>query len=262
MSCHLGIMTQTLVNFVRQHDPDRFLAALFAPAPRREALFVLIAFNHELARAREVASLPMLALIRLQWWREIVLGARRKHEVATPLGHALDAGLFQPEDLLAMIAAREQETEDTMPDLAAWNAYLEGTAGGFATAAGRMLGAGQADLARLRSLGAAYGIAGQIANLASLARRERCMLPADLLGEHGLTPYHVIQYPPSAAPVLAELARQGLERIAASGGRLPRPIVAAALPAILARRDLRRQHRQRFAADKFAVTIAAIGSRI
>ena len=41
-------------DFARAHDPDRFLCALFAPADRREALFVLIAFNHELARAREL----------------------------------------------------------------------------------------------------------------------------------------------------------------------------------------------------------------
>ena len=39
-------------SLVRRNDPDRFLTALFAPAPRRETLFVLYAFNSELARAR------------------------------------------------------------------------------------------------------------------------------------------------------------------------------------------------------------------
>ena len=33
---------------VRRHDPDRFLTALFAPEAKREGLFVLYAFNHEL----------------------------------------------------------------------------------------------------------------------------------------------------------------------------------------------------------------------
>ena len=61
---------------VRRHDPDRFLTALFAPPEKRDALLTLYAFNHELARAREVASEPPLALIRLQWWREVVEGAR------------------------------------------------------------------------------------------------------------------------------------------------------------------------------------------
>src|SRR5438105_1963082 len=100
---------------VRRHDPDRFLTALFAPQDRRELLFLLYAFNHELARAREVVSEPMLALIRLQWWREVVQGERRRHEVAGPLGEALDAGRLDPEDLQAMIDGRELETEPAVP---------------------------------------------------------------------------------------------------------------------------------------------------
>ncbi|MCA3393162.1 MAG: squalene/phytoene synthase family protein, partial [Roseomonas sp.] len=63
--------------FARAHDPDRFLAALFAPPEKREAIFTLIDFNHELARAREVASHPMAALIRLQWWRDALEEARQ-----------------------------------------------------------------------------------------------------------------------------------------------------------------------------------------
>ena len=43
---------------VRRHDPDRFLTAAFAPAEKRDALLTLFAFNHELARAREVVSEP------------------------------------------------------------------------------------------------------------------------------------------------------------------------------------------------------------
>src|SRR5208282_2357723 len=88
---------------VRRHDPDRFLCALFAPADRRETLFLLYAFNHELARAREATSQPTLTLIRLQWWREVIEGARRHHEVAGPLGDALDAGRLDAADLGGMI---------------------------------------------------------------------------------------------------------------------------------------------------------------
>ncbi|MBY0330364.1 MAG: squalene/phytoene synthase family protein, partial [Acetobacteraceae bacterium] len=74
----------------RAEDPDRFLCALFAPAARREALFALIAFNHELARARAAARTPLIALMRLQWWRDAVRDAAagkpaRRHEVAGPL---------------------------------------------------------------------------------------------------------------------------------------------------------------------------------
>lgn len=85
-------MNTDLTALVRRHDPDRFLTCLFAPARRRDALLVLYAFNHELARARAVASDPMLALIRLQWWREVVEGDAKRHEVATPLTEAIAAG--------------------------------------------------------------------------------------------------------------------------------------------------------------------------
>ena len=86
----------TLADFVRRNDPDRFLASLFAPTEQRQAVWVLCAVNHELARAREVVSEPMLALIRLQWWREVVQGVRRRHEVAGPLGALLDRGADRP----------------------------------------------------------------------------------------------------------------------------------------------------------------------
>ncbi|MGC8470218.1 MAG: squalene/phytoene synthase family protein, partial [Acetobacteraceae bacterium] len=80
--------------WLRARDPDRFLCALFAPPDRRWALFALYGFNHELARAREVAAEPTLALIRLAWWREVLAGAERRHFVATPLRAALAAGLL------------------------------------------------------------------------------------------------------------------------------------------------------------------------
>ncbi len=80
----------SLAEFVRRHDPDRFLCSLFAPRERRDALFALVAFNPELARAREAARNPMVALMRLQWWRDAVEEAAarkppRRHEVAEPL---------------------------------------------------------------------------------------------------------------------------------------------------------------------------------
>jgi hypothetical protein len=107
----------SLAEFVRRHDPDRFLCALFAPAGWRDALFALLAYNHELARAREAARTPMVALMRLQWWRDAVEEAAagkppRRHEVAAPLARAIGDALLDPADLLAMADARETEAED------------------------------------------------------------------------------------------------------------------------------------------------------
>ena len=64
-----------MLDQVRRADRDRFLAALFAPEPARSDLLALLAFDHELARTRAVTREPMLARIRLEWWREAVVEA-------------------------------------------------------------------------------------------------------------------------------------------------------------------------------------------
>ena len=214
---------------MRRHDPDRFLTALFAPAARREALFTLYAFNHELARAREVAREPMMALVRLQWWREVVEGAVRRHEVAGPVAEALAAGALLAADLEGMIAGREMEIEGED-----WREWVLATAGGVAVAAASALLAvpgdphpGPLPLAgegAVRLLGGAYGVAG-------LWRSGR--LAGD---ERGL----------------------GLEWLEA--GPVPRDVRPAVLVAALARRDLSRDVpvRERGIGDKLAVVRMAI----
>ena len=224
---------------VRRHDPDRFLTALFAPPAAREALFVLYAFNHELARAREVASEPMLALIRLQWWREVVEGTRRRHEVAGPLGEALDSGALEAADLLGMIEGREVETEASVPTMGAFRDYVLATAGGLAAAAGRVLGADAAGRARLRALGGGYGVAGVLRARFVLARQERCLLPEDFLGGQGLS-IDMARARPEQVDV-AGLVAIGRMMLAEGRGFYRRDVIAAALPAVLARRDLGRQ---------------------
>ena len=257
-----------LLLFVRRHDPDRFFTALFAPAERRGTLLALYAFNHELARAREATNEPALALIRLQWWREVVEGARRRHEVATPLGAALDAGALHAPDLLARIAAREAEAEPSIPTRAAWEGYVQGAAGGLAVAAGRALGAEAALLPRLSDLGTAYGVAGQVRSVALLARYGRCLLPEDVLAAHRLSVHDVMAKPdaPAVRPVLAELASWGRELLRRSEGKLPRAVLAAGLPAVLARRDLRRpapaSPLPRGLGDRRAVLAAAAVGRV
>ena len=252
---------------VRRHDPDRFLTALFAPPERRDALFTLYAFNHELARAREAASSePHFALIRLQWWRDVVEGAARRHEVAEPLAAVIRAGQLVPGDLLEMIDAREAEAEPSIPTLEAWRDYLFGAQGGVAVAAARLLDA--PDPGRLRPMGAAYGAGRILRSVGALARHGRCLLPGDRLAARGLSPEAVVLRPeaPGLGPVLEELAE------AAKGwlreprrAPLPRRAIAAALPVVFAARDLRRVHvaaRPRGVGDRLAVVAAGLTGRV
>jgi phytoene synthase len=257
-------MNDAIAALVRRHDPDRFLTALFAPPERRNALLTLYAFNHELARAREVASEPPLALIRLQWWREVVEGAQRRHEVASPLSEALVAGTLRPDLLLPLIEARETEAYDDFASLADWRAWLLAGAGGLAVAAAAALGAPDPEAAR--AFGAAYGVAGLLRANRVLAAQGRCLLPAELLARHGLSP-EAFLHEPGAAPARAALddvVREG-QALLDQARAVPRAAVAAALPAVLARRDLKRWPAvampRRFG-DRMAVTIAGLRGRV
>ncbi len=256
-------MNAPIAALVRRHDPDRFLTALFAPPDKRDALLVLYAFNHELARAREAVSEPPLALIRLHWWREVVEGAHRRHEVADPLLAAIDGGGLDRSDLLALIDAREAETLPVFETMSDWRDYVWRSAGGVAVAAGRLLCVPEPEA--LRPLGAAYGIAGLLRSIPAHSRQGRCLLPADVLAEHGLRPEHLIAEPSAAAaqPVMRRLAHEGLMLLRRP--RLPRRAIAAALPAVLARRDLRRATAfppQRGIGDRLAVMLAGLAGRI
>src|SRR5210317_942930 len=94
---------------VEKGDPERFAAAMASPVEARRVLFPLYAFNVEVSRAPWVTQEPMIAEMRLQWWRdalEEIAQSRpaRRHEVVTPLSRILDPETAQRLDRL--VAAR------------------------------------------------------------------------------------------------------------------------------------------------------------
>ena len=96
---------------VEAGDPDRFLAAMAAPTKVRGRLFVLYALNLEVAKAPFVTQEPMIAEMRLQFWRDTVADAAagkqvRAHEVAAPLAAVMDKVGLDADALDQMIAAR------------------------------------------------------------------------------------------------------------------------------------------------------------
>src|SRR3981081_1071007 len=95
---------------VRTADKDRFLAALFAPAEHRGALYALYAFNIEIARVREIIREPLAGGIRLQWVNDAIRGKAAGDVEANPVAAALLGAVARyglPRELLnSMIAAR------------------------------------------------------------------------------------------------------------------------------------------------------------
>ncbi len=160
---------------VARADPDRFRAVMAAPLDARKRLLPIYAFNVEVARAPWVTGEPMIAEIRLQWWRdalaEIAEGRPvRRHEVTTPLAGVIDAEAADVLDRL--VAARRADCYgDPFEDAAAFRTYLDETAGGLMWVAARALGA--ADPVPVRAAGQAAGLAGFFLALPELATRGR-----------------------------------------------------------------------------------------
>ncbi|MBL9051517.1 MAG: squalene/phytoene synthase family protein [Tabrizicola sp.] len=167
---------------VRRGDPDRFRAVMAAPAHARPQLMPLYAFNLEVARAPWVTQEPLIAEMRLQWWRDVVenasSGAARAHEVAEPL-HELIRDFGLPLDVMdRLIAARrwdiDREAHAGPEGLAQ---YLEDTGAGLMWLAARALGAPDGAEGAVRAFGWATAAAGYLRAVPELASRGRHPLP-------------------------------------------------------------------------------------
>jgi len=65
----------------RLNAPDRYYAALFAPAAVRDDLIALAAFDGEIARIGNIVSDAALGEIRVAWWRDALLGGDQAAEL-------------------------------------------------------------------------------------------------------------------------------------------------------------------------------------
>jgi phytoene synthase len=242
---------------LRRDDPDRFLCALFAPEPAREALFTLYAFNAALASVRDAVTEPALGLIRLQWWREVVAEAQqrrfRRHEVAEPLGRLIASQGIDPALLDAVITAREAElAEEGIADPAALETYAAASAGGLMRLALAVLGAETpAAVSAARHAGVVYGLAGILRAAPVLAARGRTLLPRVLLREEGVRLADLACRPAGegvrrVARVIAALAESHVATLRGLLPEVPRAARPALLPAALGTRTLRRLRRAGF----------------
>jgi phytoene/squalene synthetase len=119
-----------VLDLVRAADRERFLGALFAPEPQRTGLLAVLAFDHELARTRTVTREPMLARIRLEWWREAVAeaagtGKPRAQPIVESLSEIVRRHRLPVEDLVALIDAREEEIDGPLDVMRAGHALAD-----------------------------------------------------------------------------------------------------------------------------------------
>jgi 15-cis-phytoene synthase len=210
---------------VREVDHDRYLAALFAPSDRRNALFALYAFSAEISRVRELAREPMPGEIRLQWWREVLLGERTGEAAAHPVAVALIETILRHdlsrERLAELIEAHRFDIYDEpMASLAELQTYASATAGTIFECATSILARPESVLADVaREAGQAETIADMINRLPRHAAHHQLFVPLEVLRNYGAEPADVYAMHATAQlrAALAEMrlrARRHLEHIA------------------------------------------------
>ena len=265
---------------VRASDKDRFLSALFAPAEHRGALFALYAFNIELSRIGELVKEPLAGEVRLQWWREAVVGQRpgeaRSHPVASALADVIGSYGLPLDRLDEMIEARRFELgSELMGSLGQLEAYVRHTSSNLIELAARVLDPGADTPAFAGPAGVSMALAGLLRRFALDAARGQLFLPADLLVQHAAVPQDIFAGQSSDGLIVAlahlrEVAAQHYEE--ARAATAAPTAVAAWLPAApvpLYLRALKRGERQPFRAvdvpqwrRQWALWRAARGGRL
>jgi 15-cis-phytoene synthase len=233
---------------VRTADRDRFLATLFAPVGIRDALYALYAFNVEIARVADLAREAMPGEIRLQWWREVLLGERGGEASSSPVAAALLSTLQRHElaadSLLTLIETRRFDLYNVpMPTVADLESYAAKTSSALIAMAAQMLGADAT--AAAQPAGMAYGLAAALRAFPRHAAQRKLYVPIDLLARHGIGPDDVFSGRPSprlntAVAELRGVARGHLDATARALEALSRAARPAFFPLATVRPSLDR----------------------
>ena len=174
---------QACAELVQRGDPDRFLATMTAPPGARARLFPLYAFNLEVARAPWVTAEPMIAEMRLQWWRdalgEIADGKPpRSHEVVAPLAEVIRQACLPVALFDQMIAARRWDIySEAFSDNVHFEQHIDRTSGHLMWLCAKALDAPDALERPVRDAAHALGVANWLVATADLEARGRLPLP-------------------------------------------------------------------------------------
>ena len=235
--------TEETVRTVREADRDRYLSVLFAPAEKRAALFALYAFNVEIARVRDLIHEPMPGEIRLQWWRDAILG--ESPAAGNPVAEALTGTIGEYGLPTAafdnMIEARLFDLyDDPMPSRTDLEGYCGETASALIQLAALVLDRDAApETAELAGhAGCAQAIAGLLRLLPIHLARGQCYVPRDVLSAAGITPEEFVAEKGGAGgkravAAMVALAREHLAQFERGARNLPPSLRPAYLPAAL-----------------------------
>jgi len=253
-------------DFVRQNDPDRFFASLFAPADKRAPLLALAAFDTEIASLRGKVREPMAGEIRIRWWQDRLDeagGIETGNPVADELQHVIGTYDLPRAAFATYLEARLFDLyDDGFPTRADLEGYCGETSGTILQLSAMILDREQASRAA-----DACGHGGCLATIAQAMRRRneparlRPFLPGDLLAATGLDR---AAFGEAGHEEASEAAIEGLQAIArehraaflAAVATLPealRPAFVSLAPAVASMRTLPGQLRRQWQMLRVAI---------
>ena len=252
---------------LREQDPDRYFATLFAPKEHRPGLWALYAFNMEIARVRQMVSEPLPGEVRLQWWRDVIEGQRPSDGSAHPLAAAILATIetyrLPIKPFVDLIDARVFDLyDDLMPSWNDLEGYLGETSSSLISLASMVLGEGDpaqvADAAG--HAGVAYGMCVMVRQLAWHAQHGQVFLPAEALKPYNLGREDLLRgrETEELKKVLSQLCDRAaghLNAVRTAKGAITRDVFPAYLPLATIAPTLRQARDERWSPFRTAITI-------
>lgn len=224
---------------VRRGDPDRFRCVMVAPTQLRGHLLALYAFNLEVARAPWVTREPLIAQMRLQFWRDAIAGiyggTPQKHEVILPLAVVIHKAKLPRELFESLIDARHFDIgQNPHSSRESFDLYIENTSGALMELAALALGAGKEAIPTIRDFAYGAGVAKLLQALSALFAAGRDPVPTGWVLDRDLIATGAVSEPLSRAT--SEIAGEALRRL--NRARQHRNLVPhSALAALLPGRD-------------------------
>jgi phytoene synthase len=205
---------------LREKDRDLWLAALYAPEPRRKHLHALGAFAREISEIPGKVTQPLLGEMRLRWWADAIEtpaaeGGARAHPIADALLDTISTCGLEPKGFADFLDAHVVDFyDDPQPDSASLLAYCDETNAAWLRWSAKVLGA-SGDHAALREGGAAQGLVGVLRRLPFGSGK---FLPEDLLARCGVSRQDVAARAdtPALRAAVSELRRLALARFDAA----------------------------------------------
>ena len=231
------VSLETCADLVKIRDPDRYRAAMAAPAETQSALFALYAFNTEVFHAVWATNEPGLAEIRLQYWHDQIDALYRgtptdPHPVLDALRGEDRLKWVAKEDFHRLITARRWDAY-TAPfeDETALRAYLMATGGTVMAMASRILGMRDDYDPAIRNFGYAAGLAAFLQAVPKLKAHGRQPLPdesdaalrnlaADAVAKMDATKKHRLMAVANPAMLAASEARPVLKMVIATPSKV------------------------------------------